>query len=89
MEIAPFPRDDLRWRGDGRKILGLDLGFGVKEEENYGFWREEDEDGEGRLMNRVLTKKRGIRGVLAENYKYAIGSTLGRRLMIHKISEKL
>ena len=27
MGIAPFPRGDLRWRGDGRKILGLDLGF--------------------------------------------------------------
>ena len=69
--------------------MSLDLGFGVKEEEDYGFWREEDEDGEGRLMNRVLTKKRGIHGVLAKNYKYAIGSTLGGRLMIHKISEKI
>ena len=27
MRKAPFPRGDLRWRGDGRKILGLDLGF--------------------------------------------------------------
>ena len=57
MGIAPFPRGDLRWRGDERKILGLDLGFGEKEEEDYRFWREEDEDGEGRLMNGVFNQK--------------------------------
>ena len=88
MRIARFPRGDLRWRGDGRKILGVDLGFGEEEEEDFGFWREEDEDGVGRLMNGILIKKRATHGILAENCKYAIGSTLGGRLMIHKISRK-
>ena len=89
MGISPFPRGDLRWRGDGRKILGLDHGFGEEEEEDYGFWREEDENGVGRLMNGFLIKKRGARGTLIKNCKYAIGSTLGGRLMIHKISRKI
>ena len=85
MGIARFPRGDLRWRGDGRKILGVDLGFGEEEEEDFGFWREEDEDGVGRLMNEVSIKKRATREILAENCKFAIVSTLWGRLMVHKI----
>ena len=37
--------------------MGLDLGFGEKEEEDYGFWREKDEDGEGQLMNGVFNQR--------------------------------
>ena len=47
MRKAPFPGGDLRWRGEGRMFLGQIPGFGEKEDEDDGSWREEDEENRG------------------------------------------
>ena len=53
MRKAPFPGGDLRWRGEGRMFLGQIPGFGEKEDEDDGSWREEDEENEGSAHEQV------------------------------------
>ena len=54
MRKAPFPGGDLRWRGEGRMFLGQIPGFGEKEDEDDGSWREEDEENRGSAHEQVL-----------------------------------
>ena len=69
--------------------MGVDLGFGEEEEVDLRFWREEDDGGMGQLIEWDFNQKEKNPWDFGQNCKFAIGSTLGGRLMVHRNSKKL
>ena len=72
----------------GEESWGKDLGL-EKKKRGPMAWREEEDGGMGRLKGMEFQQNKKSPWDFGQNCKFAIGSTLGGRLMVHKNSEKL